>query len=120
MSWKPHTTTHKGLKLHNNVGALLISGVELHLVPQGKIADPDAGARKSPIGPEDVDFEVDFGSKNVMLMSMKFKSPMEARRRAAVLAMRTFDAKHELHVPVMTHAMLCNIWASSLAKSRER
>ena len=111
-SWKPHQTKKEDVKLNNNLGALLITGVELHLVPQGNIADPDLNNTKggSRVISINDNIEMDFGRVGCMLMCMRFKSPIEAKRRAALIMMKTFDIVDELFVPVMTYGMLRDVW----------
>ncbi|GMH57277.1 hypothetical protein TrST_g8278 [Triparma strigata] len=107
MEWKPNVMDGSQAKLNGNIGALLLTGVELNLVPQGPLLDPDA-KRERGLGGKSVRAKsIDFlQRRGVMLMCMKFKSVEEARKRVGLLAMKTFHLKTQLYCPCFTFSGL--------------
>jgi hypothetical protein len=101
--------------LHDSVAALLLTGAELHLVTMGSvISDPDAvkpdnaaaAAAAAGINSEKAKIEIPEG---VMLMSVKFKDVAEARKRAALVLMKTFDVKKEEGVLMCDYSTLSKV-----------
>jgi hypothetical protein len=95
MDWKPNVMDGGLTKLNGNIGALLLSGVELNIVPQGSLRDPDfvKGEAKAPSLKHLMD---DMHRRQVMLMCMKFRSVEEAKRRMGLLAMKSFQDSTEV------------------------
>ncbi|GMH73603.1 hypothetical protein TL16_g06236 [Triparma laevis f. inornata] len=102
MEWKPTAMDGSGTKLNGNIGALLLTGVELNLVPQGPLLDPDV-VKKGNVKVKSIDY---LQKRGVMLMCMKFKSVGEARKRVGLLAMKTFHLAMELYCPCFTFSGL--------------
>ena len=111
MDWKPSMMDNAQTKLNGNIGALLLSGVELNIVPQGPLRDPDLVklSATSSLPPSLKHLMGDLHRRQVMLMGMKFRSVDEAKKRIGLLTMKTFQESNETYCPALSFSGLAAV-----------